>query len=189
MRLVACLLLVSIQAPWVNGQEQTVDPDQAFWVEIVEFRIPAVEAELPKEMGDIAKDFEEQLKAGNFEIYETVQLEAIAGKPTRVMFGKTVNVVTGVSNRNGIETKMMTQQKLGIGVNVTVQPQGDGGIDVSLEYQASRLLPTSAEDEPPEIDAIQMETTTSVVPQQRKFLSARTNDKRGYLLLKVSPVR
>lgn len=165
-------------APLV-AQEEAVD-EETFRVRIVEFRMKDGDDKEEIDLKELEKQYSKLVSSGAFEFLETVDLEAVAGRPTTVMFGKMLNVVDGIRGN----TKMMRQMQIGTAVQVKVEPKNEK-VSVTLSYQASRMKENEAEDELPEFENVQLKTSALVTLGEEKYLATFAKGSRTFMILQV----
>ncbi|MEO8269081.1 MAG: hypothetical protein ABI557_05140 [Aureliella sp.] len=183
------LLIASLFAIFANWQidlsvaEEAVTL-QSYTVTVVELHLKeGVDSSLSP--ASISKDFEKLAAAGSLYLVETVSLTLVEKHQTNVQFGKTVAVTMGVTNSQFGKTRNSTQIPLGTSVKATAEPLGDKVL-LKLDYQASRITGEVNEDETPDVEQIQIDTSILLKLGQRVTVAGNSREDSKFLLVSVT---
>lgn len=106
---------------------------------------------------------------------ETVQFTVLDGHKTRVMFGRKVPVVAGITESQHGKTRNMVDKPIGTGVSLAIKG-ADEKLALEVEYQSSRLSgENSGELPPPALETSDFESTLLLSLGKPKLLVASPN--------------
>lgn len=134
------LLLLASLAVTAKSQEEA-EAKQAYDLRVVE--IPTTKEIQDQLLESGAANINLAMK--NAEWREMTSCTLLLDQRTKVMFGKTVALVSGVTNSGRGTMRSMRQQSLGTAVSAVLSAEGDE-LSLQLSYQASRLGSPQQED-------------------------------------------
>lgn len=125
------------------GQEAATDR-QAYDLRVVE--IPTTQEAQDRLVESGAEQLNLAMREAEWR--ETISCTLILEQKTKVMFGKTVALVSGVSNSSRGTVRQMRQQNIGTAMQATLSRKEESFL-LKLAYQSSRLDGPQLEDAPP----------------------------------------
>lgn len=157
---------------------------QSYVVQVTEYRLkdsgdPRLSAQ------DLLKGFDAMKSDGTLDLIETVRLSALEGHESMSQFGRSTFLTTGVAATGfGGRTTSRTLQQTTLGtiLTVTASPQ-EGKVLLKLSYEASRHGEAKAEDTPPDMSKVQVNTTLLVEPGTPTLIGGLSTDDATNLLL------
>ena len=140
------------------------------------FTVSIIEAKFSQQ-GDISKVAPETIwkttrDSSKTDWAETIRCTVLDGQQASVMFGKSVSVVTGVSESQRGRTRSTRDMQIGTAVKLTAESHEDR-VAVQVEYQSSRLSGViSDEPPPPSVEQNEIASTLVLEIGKPKILSA-----------------
>lgn len=167
----------------VFPQEGKAESAQTFLVTIVEARLtePTSESDTSAEaLWVVAKD------SSKTDWSETIQCTVLGGYKSRLMFGRNVAVVTGVTESPRGATRNMVDRPTGTEVSLAVTPSSDRLV-LEIEYQSSRLSGENDGELPPPNVETNRYTSSVIVDLGEPVLLASTPNSKLLVLINSSP--
>ena len=120
---------------------------QAFELQILETGLTD-ELQTEIEKAETEEDLLALTSSRNATWRESTSCTVLEGQSTRIMFGKTISLVTGVSQGRQGRVESRSRQQIGTGINALVKRVGDK-FELKLSYQSARLESEQQDDMPP----------------------------------------
>jgi hypothetical protein len=195
--LAACMLTPAA----VVGQEEKpheagAASPKSYVVQFTEFRLKNA-ADPNLSAADIVQAFQQPNAEETLELIETVRLSALDGHESMVQFGKSAAVTMGVANFGGApnfpgggrgNARQVQYRQVGTLVRLTAQSQAEKVL-LKLSYEVSRLeapAPDSAEDDAPDVNVIQFNTTLLVEPGKPTLVGGTSAEPTDFLVVSVT---
>ncbi len=161
------------------AQENKAESARSFNVTIVEARLS--EQSVPSEA--TAEMLWAMLRnSTQADWIESIQCTILEGQRTNVKFGRTVSVVTGITESQFGQTRNLTEKSLGTGVSLTVELTGEE-IGLMIDYQASRFSSdNNGELPPPEVESNQYTSIVKLKLGMPKLLSSTPKSRLMVLI-------
>jgi len=141
-------------------QDSSEATPRTFLVTIVEARLSEQNVSLTKPGENVDELWAALRDSSKTEWSESVQCTALEGLKTRLMFGRNVAFVAGITESPHGKTKNMTDKPLGTGVSLVVTESGKK-LKLDIEYQSSRLAgENNGELPPPDLETNQYNSST-----------------------------
>lgn len=166
-----------------NDASGSSPPLQSHEITLIEFQLKDAQSLLLSK-DNIAENFDQLTADGRIEIIETVQLYAVTGYKAKVLFGRQISVVQGLTHGPHGETRSMKEVALGTGVAAMIAPKDDKLV-LSLEYQSSRVFGEIPQDSPPEIATLQIDTSLVLGNAERTVLCGTTSQNLTFVMVMV----
>tara|TARA_R110002167_G_scaffold110874_1_gene282023 strand:- start:297 stop:878 length:582 start_codon:yes stop_codon:yes gene_type:complete len=124
----------------------------------------------------------------NAEAVETIRLSALEGVESMAQFGRRVTATTGTMTVRGITERRTEAIQVGSIIRLTAIAK-DHGVEVKIDFEASRLAGKGDDDSPPDISTSNISTSLIVVPGKWALLGATSSGESSYVLLSVANVQ
>jgi len=106
---------------------------------------------------------------------EVITCAALEGHQTKVMFGRNVSLVTGITESSRGKQQSISDRSIGTGLLITIAQTGNK-LATEIEYQSSRLSSENdGELPPPEIETNEVTSQVVLTLGQPKVLSSSPN--------------
>lgn len=155
---------------------------QSFTLTIVEFRMKTPEN---INVESLAKDYDKIAAAGQLISNETLRIRLLENFPSEILFGKSVAVISGISQTVNGKNRNMTQRQIGTSVRATVESKNEK-MQLKLSYDVSRFLGEVQEDSAPDIETVKIDTNLLLENGKRVVVAGTSSTESRYLLVTIT---
>ena len=124
----------------------------------------------------------------NAEAIETIRLSALEGVESMAQFGRRVTATTGTMTVRGITERRTEAIQVGSIIRVTAIAK-DHGVEVKIDFEASRIAGKGGDDSPPDISTSNISTSLIVAPGKWALLGSTSAGESSYVLLSIANVQ
>lgn len=157
---------------------------KTYTVTVVEFHLKS-NAEPTAALSKIAEDFDKLSAGGDVSLVETVKVSVLEQHPTSVLFGKTMQVLSGVAQTQAGKQRSYKQHSLGTHLTVSAEPVEDQVL-LKIKYEAMRIAGELKEELPPDFATTNVDSSALLKIGDRIVLAGDSAEGSTFLLVSVN---